>query len=113
VETPVITEDYVRERLDQAVQALATEEGTLRERLLSAALATSTLQPQDFADDETRTEFGAIREILTRQEARAGEGRVGATLARMSDDEARSIAARILMLDARLLRRVDRPTGEA
>jgi hypothetical protein len=112
VETPVITEDYVREKLAQAVRALAIEEGTLRQRLFAAALATSTLQPRDFGDDESRVEFGAIREMLTRHEARAGEGRVGATLARMSDDEARSVATRILELDARLTRRVDRPAGD-
>jgi hypothetical protein len=96
----VITEEYVREKLAQAVDALATGTGQLRERLFSAALATSTLQPRDFVDDESRAAFGAIREMLTRHEASADEGRVGATLARMSDDEARAVAKRMLELDA-------------
>jgi hypothetical protein len=105
VDAPVITEDYVREKLAQAVDALATGAGPLRQRLFLAALATSTLQPRDFADDESRTGFGAIREMLTRHEAVADEGRVGATLARMSDDEARALARRILELDAECRRR--------
>jgi hypothetical protein len=100
VDAPVITEDYVREKLAQAVDALAIGAGPLHQRLFLAALATSTLQPRDFVDDESRAGFGAIREMLTRHEARANEGRVGATLARMSDDEARSVAKRILELDA-------------
>jgi DnaJ-domain-containing protein 1 len=99
-ESPVITEDYVRERLAQAVHALATGTEPLRRRLFLAALATSTLQPRDFVDEESRAAFGAFREMLTRHEARADEGRVGATLARMSDDEARSVARRLLELDA-------------
>lgn len=100
MDPPVITEEYVREKLAQAVHALATSTEPLHQRLFLAALATSTLQPRDFVDDRSRAGFGAIREMLTRHEALADEGRVGATLARMSDDEARSVAQRILELDA-------------
>lgn len=99
VDPPVITEGYVREKLAEAVRALATGTGPLRQRLFSAAVATSTLQPRDFADEQSRAAFGAIREMLTRHEAIADEGRVGATLARMSDDEARSVARRIVELE--------------
>ena len=99
VDPPVITEEYVREKLAEAVHALATGTGPLRQRLFSAALATSTLQPRDFADEQSRAAFGAIREMLTRHEALADEGRVGATLTRMSDDEARSVARRIVELE--------------
>lgn len=105
IDAPVITEDYVRERLARAVDALATSPGPLRRRLFLAALATSTLQPRDFVDDVSSAGFGAIREMLTRHEARANEGRVVATLARMSDDEARSVAKRIHELDAHCRRR--------
>jgi hypothetical protein len=97
---PVFTEDYVRERLARAVHALATADGPLPARLFSASLATSTLDARDFVDEESRAEFGAIREMLTRHEASANEGRVRATLARMSDAEARAVAERILELDA-------------
>ena len=99
VDPPVITEEYVRERLAEAVYALATGPGPLRQRLFAAALATSTLQPRDFADVQSRAAFGAVREVLTRHEAVADEGRIGATLARMSDDEARSVARRIVELE--------------
>lgn len=95
----MITEEYVGEKLAEAVHALATGTGPLRQRLFSAAVATSTLQPRDFADEQSRAAFGAIREMLTRHEALADEGRVGATLARMSDDEARSVAKRIVELE--------------
>jgi len=100
VDAPLITEDYVREKLAQAVHALATGTGPLHQRLLLASLATSTLQPRDFVDDESRAGLGAIIEMLTRHEALADEGRVRATLARMSADEARSVAKRFLELDA-------------
>ena len=96
VDPPVITEEYVREKLAEAVHALATGTGPLRQRLFAATLATSTLQPRDFADVQSRAAFGAVREMLTRHEALADEGRIGATLARMSDDEARSVARRIV-----------------
>lgn len=96
----VVTDAYVRERLAQAVHALATADGTLPERLFSASLATSTLQPRDFGDPESRADFGAIREMLTRREADANEGRIRATLERMSDAEARAVAERIFELDA-------------
>jgi hypothetical protein len=99
-DTGIVTDAYVRERLAEAVHALATSDGPLPERLFSASLATSTLQPQDFADPEGRADFGAIREMLTRREARANEGRVRATLARMSDAEARALAELIFELDA-------------
>ena len=96
----VVTEAYVRERLAEAVHSLATSDAPLPERLFSASLATSTLQPRDFAEPESRADFGAIREMLTRREAVANEGRVRATLARMSDAEARALAERIFELDA-------------
>ena len=95
----MITEEYVREKLADAVHALATGTEPLRQRLFSAALATSTLQPRDFADEQSRAAFGAIREMLTRHEAHANEGRIGATLTQLSDDEARSVARRILELE--------------
>lgn len=97
----LVTEDYIRERLARAVHALATADAPLPERLFSASLATSTLHPRDFVDKEGRAEFGAIREMLTRHEALASEGRVRATLARMSGAEARAVAERIFELDAR------------
>jgi hypothetical protein len=93
-------EDYVRARLAQAVHALATDDGPLRDRLFPASLAMSTLHPRDFIDEESRAEFGAITEMLTRHEALANEGRVRATLARMSDAEARAVAELIVELDA-------------
>jgi hypothetical protein len=101
VDAHVITEDYVREKLAQAAQVLDAGTGPLHQRLFSAALATSTLQPRDFFDEAGRAAFGAIREMLTRHEPRGSEGRVNATLARLSDDEARAVAQRILELDAR------------
>jgi hypothetical protein len=97
---PLVNEDYVREKLLKAVDALATGTGAVQQRLLSAALAMSTLRPTDFVDDESRAQFAAIREMLTRHEPRAGEGRIRATLARLSDDEARSVAQLIVELDA-------------
>ena len=110
-EAPVVTDDYVRERLAEAVHALATADGPLAERLFAASLATATLHPRDFADEESRAEFSAIREMLTRHEGRENEGRVRATLARMSGGQARAVAERIFELDAHL--RPPSPDAEA
>lgn len=99
-ETGAITEEYVRERLARAVHALAISDGALPERLFCASLEVSTLHPRDFVDEEGRAGFGAIREMLTRREPLANEGRVRATLARMSHAEARAVAVLILDLDA-------------
>ena len=117
MEARVITEEYVRERLARAAEVLAADPRPLQQRLFSAALVTSTLQPRDFVDEDDRAAFGAIRAMLTRYEPDGSEGRVTATLARMSDDEARAVAQHILELDARhrtgdRLGPVDRPHGE-
>ena len=97
----VVTDEYVRTRLARAVHALATVEGPLAERLFHASLSLATLRVPDFADDQSRAEFGAILEMLTRHDAVANEGRVRATLARISAAEARAAAERILDLDER------------
>ncbi len=101
IEASLITDDYIRARLARVVHALATADGPLPQRLFSASFAMSTLHPRDFVDQESRVEFGAILEMLTRHKALGNEGRLRATLARMSDAEARAVAERILELDAR------------
>ena len=55
--------------------------------------ALAAIEPLD--DAACRAEFGAITEMLTRHEPRGNEGRVRATLTRMSDAEAHAVAARI------------------
>ena len=110
-EASVITEDYVRERLARAVHALATADGPLSERLFSASLATSTLHPRDFVNEESRAEFGAIREMLTRHEPLASEGRVRATLDRMSNAEARAVADEVSPVTSEARTTIDRRRG--
>jgi hypothetical protein len=96
----VATEDYVREKLVQAVDALATSARPLQKRLFSAAIALSTLQAEDFVDDESRVAFGAIKEMLVRQEQVAEEGHYQATIDAMNDERAEALAQQIFDLDA-------------
>ena len=86
---PVITEEYVRVRLADAVHALATATGRSPNACSRRRSRSRRCSPRDFADPQSRADFGAIREMLTRHEAHANEGRIRATLTRMSDAEAR------------------------
>jgi hypothetical protein len=96
----VPSEDYVREKLAAAVDALATSPAPLHERLVYAYRAgLMTLQPDDFVDAQSRAAFGAIMETLTAHQPTADEGSVRATAATMGDDQASALANQIVELD--------------
>ena len=94
------TEDYVREKLGQALDALATGLGTLQERLRNAMLNIVVLEPEDFVDDESRSLFAELSYWITDTEAEADEGTIAATVTPLNDEEARRLAQIIVDLDS-------------
>jgi hypothetical protein len=96
----VPAEDYVREKLSQAVDALAVSVAPLQARVRSAVLAIHTLGPYDFVDDGSRVTFSAIIDTATSRAAVADEGTIEATTSRMSDDQALAVAQQIVELDS-------------
>ncbi len=83
---------YPWEKLKLAVEALATGTGTLQGRLETAYLSSHTLKGDDFADNEMREKWLSIERGMTKEAAVGSEGAIAATVAKMDDDDARSIA---------------------
>src|SRR3989304_3832968 len=94
-----MSEDYVREKLSQAIDSLATGAGTLDVRLHSALMPLVNLRPEDFVDDESRGKFTQLMYLATDEEAAADEGTLAATLASLSDNELRELADLVVWLD--------------
>lgn len=90
----------VRERLWQAVNVLATSARPLQERLGDACMSLVFLGEEDFEDSEGRARFTAILETSGALPASGDEGRIAATVLRMSDEQAVALAQQIVALDA-------------
>ena len=91
--------DHVSERVYNAVEALATGSGSLRERLRNAVMGLLPLRPEEFATEDQRSRFELIIHWSTRYSAPdPAEGDLAHTL-RISDDErVSSLASHILEL---------------
>lgn len=61
-----MSDDYVRQRLWQAMDALAVSVASLQRRLASAGHTLTVLQVDDFAGDDERACFRRIMDTLTR-----------------------------------------------
>ena len=91
----------VRQRLWQAVAALATSAQPIQRRLEAAAQELVHLRADEFADPEARAEFIAIGErVAVREEASGDEASLARPTSAMSDDEAERVAQKIVTLDA-------------
>jgi hypothetical protein len=88
---------YTYERLHLAVENLATERGSLQDRLYYAFLDIHPLRVEDFPE-RLRNEFREISEEMTKVKPVGDEGSIKATCIVMSDDEAAKIAQRIFDL---------------
>ena len=85
---------YGREKLGQAVHALAVGEGSLKQRLKEAYIrGLHVVRPEKHLPEELRERFAKIRDRFTR------EGTLNASIEAMSDAEARQIVDEILYLD--------------
>ena len=88
------------EKLWQAIDTLATGDGELQERLVSASLSLTGvyLPPESDLPKKIQDEFDSIKQDLTRETAKGNEGKIQATTRIMSDQEAEGVAKRILSL---------------
>ena len=101
---PPPSESYAYEKLLEAVNALATSNGRLQDRLSDAASFLIRLQPADFPDDLRRI-FEGVIDDLTFGQAQGEEGQIVATMKGTSDDDAKAIATRIFSLFVEMARR--------
>lgn len=99
---------YALEKLVEAVDALVTGAGGVRERLFEAARFLIRIRPEDIPDSELRHTLTEIKRTLTAAPAEDDEGSITATLRAKSEDEAGTIAR--LIFD--LYRELDRSLRE-
>ncbi|WP_340265393.1 hypothetical protein [Sphingobium mellinum] len=97
-----MSEDYEREKLGNAVAALAASAAPIQKRLHYAWEAMHTLIGHGLSNSERAAEFNAINERLTADKSDEIAGYVATTCAKLSDDEAAEIAQGIVDLNARL-----------
>jgi len=96
-----MAEDYEREKLANAVGALATA-APIQRRLQNAYLAMHTMNTHGFVDPERQAEYDEIHALLTADKTSRGDGYVEATTSRLSDEEAEAIAQKIVNLNTAL-----------
>jgi hypothetical protein len=90
---------YALEKLADAVAALATGSGRVRDRLFEASTYLIRVRPEDIPDEDLRRTFiGVMDDDLSYAQPQGDEGRILATLRLTNDDDARAIARRILDL---------------
>lgn len=97
-----MSEDYEREKLGNAVDALAASAAPIQKRLEYAWFAMHTLIAHGFTDPERQQEFKEINDRLTADRSDAHAGHAVTTCSRLSDDDAVEIAQAIVDLNARL-----------
>jgi hypothetical protein len=100
-------DEYVLEKLMQAVYALATGSGPVQDRLGDAAIHLVPVRPEDISDEDLRRTFIGVMDDLSYARVQGDEGGIFATLRITNEEDARAIARRIVDLYhalARLLR---------
>lgn len=97
-----MSEDYEREKLGKAVDALAASAAPIQKRLQYAWEAMHTLIAHGFTDPERAAEFNVINNRLTSDKSDERAGYVPTTCAKLSDDDAVDIARSIVDLHERL-----------
>jgi hypothetical protein len=101
VEGLLVSIDYVREKLWQALDVLVGAE-PIQDRLAYAADALTRLKPSDIPDEE-REDFHAVMHALTKYPAeREGEGSIHASVRKLTDEEGAELARKILSIYIRV-----------
>ena len=88
---------YALEKLADALYALATGSGRVQERLGDAAIFLIRVRPEDISDENLRRIFIGVMDDLSYAQAQGGR-RILTTLKTMGDEDAMTIARRILEL---------------
>lgn len=92
---------YAEEKFAIALHVMATGQGILQDRLLSAYLSFHTVREDDLPE-YLHEDYSWIVKSLTDKPAMGDEGTLAATLVEMSGDDAQAIARRIYELTAQL-----------
>lgn len=93
-----MSDDYVREKLALAVDALAASAAPIQTRLADAAVAMVSLNADDFAGAEERALWEMTWQALTAEPPRGEEGAIVATASRLDDASAVALAKDIMRL---------------
>lgn len=96
-----MSEDYEREKLANAVHALASA-APIQKRLEYAWTAMHTLKNHGFTNADRQAEYESIYERLTADKSDPHAGHVPTTCARLSDEQAEAIARDIVDLNTAL-----------
>lgn len=96
-----MSEDYEREKLANAVHALASA-APIQKRLEYAWTAMHTLKNHGFTDPDRQAEYESIYERLTADKSDAHAGHVPTTCAGLTDEAAEEIARDIVNLNTAL-----------
>ena len=97
-----MAEDYEREKLGNAVDALAASAAPIQKRLYYAWDAMHTMLAHGFTSPKRQAEYEAIYERLTADKSDEHAGYAPKTCAGLTDDEAVEIAQAIVDLNTRL-----------
>lgn len=93
-----MSRDYTWEKVHAAVVGLATSIGSLQERLGDAFVGSLMHVEPDDLPASLRQDFARLDEALTRHEAEGDEGSVMASVARMSEEEARQLIESVVSM---------------
>lgn len=92
------TYDYAREKLWQAIHSLVGE-GSIQERLAGAAMVLTRLhRPDEDLPEHLREDFKAVMHALTKEPAVGNEGTITATTRKLTAEEGRDLAGKILSI---------------
>jgi hypothetical protein len=105
-----LSDDYVREKLALAVDALAASAAPIQTRL-AAAVAMVSLNADDFAGAEERALWEKTWQALTAEPPRGEEGAIVATASRLDDASAVALAKDIMGLHGCYFVAFDPPRG--
>lgn len=90
---------YGWEKLFSAMLGLATGNEPIQQRLVNAtAYALIHIRPEDDLPETSRDRFQNLLRELTEVEAKGDEGRIAATINKLSDDDASHYAKEILSI---------------
>jgi hypothetical protein len=92
--------DYARESFGQAVDALATGDGDIQERLARAALF--LIQLEKDLPEHLREEFKTVWDQLTKENATADADTLAVTTRKFSIEQGKQLARRILRIYTQL-----------
>jgi hypothetical protein len=89
---------YVEEILYQAMDEIIAGKGSIRDRLISAAVSLTRLKIDEIPD-KNRNDFAAVMDTLSKHPAkRAGEGSIRASVRKLHNDEPAALARKIMSI---------------